>query len=257
MLFYAVAEHLSQCGVQRCRRALVAVRRSRRASWNGRGQCGFGEEIVQAFDEAQDATKRRMVEKEAKRQSASDSAWVKKREKIQAMVAKLQNELGAAAPWKDAVLAYRVMPLDGLLRGSARSSPPVEFASRLVGHLLADYVKAPSKATPKKVTELKETLLELFRVVMGDGETHFYDFSFLSQTDPMESALREHYCAKYPGHEHLTLLGTGTGCSYWAKANGSARWNSYTESSDYVRGWLCRDSGAQHRSHGGDWRRRR
>jgi len=161
---------------------------------------GAADEIVQAFDEAQEAAKRRMTEKAAKKRIASDRARAKKREKIQAMLAKIKEELGDGAPWKDAVLAYT----------EPFHSPPVVFESRLVRQLLLDYVKAPSKATPKKVTELKERLLELFGVVMGETDGHFYDFSFLSETDPMESALREHYCARFPAHEHLTLLGPQT-----------------------------------------------
>ena len=165
------------------------------------------DEIVQAFDEAKEAAQRRVAEKKNEKRIASDRALAKKLEKIQAMVTKIKHELGdGAAPWKDAVLAYTVVPFRS-------SNPPVAFESPLVRQLLEDYVKAPSKATPKKVTELKERLWELFRVVVMGGETgggHFYDFSFLSETDPMESALREHYSARYPAHEHLTLLGTET-----------------------------------------------
>jgi len=171
--------------------------------------------IVQIFDETQRDANRLEKERKEKKKSASDVILAKKREKIRDMVEQLKGELGeqAALPWnKDAILQYRdnyALCLRGnrLERSHQVKSCPVKFRFDFVDNLMKDYVLAPSKATKKKRIELKDALLETMGVIF---RTKFHNFSFLSVSIPMESALRTGFSRAYPRGRHLALVNEST-----------------------------------------------
>jgi len=158
----------------------------------------YADEIAMVFDRSQKAVENRLREKLEKKKDATKIAVETKREKIHAIVEKLKGLLGEV-PWKEALLDYEAVTVPS----SSSKYSVVRFSNRIVERLLIDIVKTPSKATKTKLQELSEAILEKFTVV---GEKQYHDFSFLSNSDPLESALLEYYSETFPNSEHLGLL---------------------------------------------------
>ena len=56
------------------------------------------------------------------------------------------------------------------------------------------------KATRRKAREMAAAIVSDFELIYRLG---VHDFSFFSETDKLESALRDHFRSLYPGLEHL------------------------------------------------------
>ena len=137
----------------------------------------------------------RILEQAEKKEKSREDAKTKRREKIESMIRELKDEISDDIPWKDALLGYRSR--------SWSSRPHIEFKFRFVQHHLGPFVAAPSKATKNKLTDIKNSLLEFCQLVQ---KNHFDNLSFLSSNDPMESALREHFCREFPRNEQSGTL---------------------------------------------------
>lgn len=145
-------------------------------------------EILKSFRETTDAAEKRREEIAFKKRQASKDANEKRKTKILNMIEMLSNELGEV-PWKEVALSCRWVEIGPEQRDL------IFFRVAFVRECLEDFVRAPSKASKKKIQEKAKILKENFELL---EEKHLLDFSFLSQSDPAEKALNEFCREHYP-----------------------------------------------------------
>ena len=147
--------------------------------------------IVKTFNDAKAAAEQRGTEIFQKKQQASLDANVKKKKKLVEMIATLSSELGDV-PWKEVALAHS-------WRKYGNKETPY-FKCRWVSGLLEVFVKAPSKASKKKLKEVAESIKSSVQMLEEQG---FLDFSFLSESDAVERAVRNYFTENYPSFKIL------------------------------------------------------
>jgi len=148
-------------------------------------------EITKVFKDTTEAAARRIQERKQMKVKASVNANDRRKTKLIAMIDTLHVELDDV-PWKDTALAHQ-------WRKSSSKEIPV-FACALTNDLLREYNSAPSKATKKKLRGIAQSLRRSFRIMEKKG---FHDYSFLSDSCPVEKAVKDHCKEHYPTYKLL------------------------------------------------------
>lgn len=154
--------------------------------------------ISQVFKDSTEAAARRIEERKQRKNEASAQASDRRKTKILGIIQTLHAEL-EDVPWKDVALAYRWK------KSNSKEVP--SFDCGLTNELLREYSSAPSKASKKKLKEVTRSLRASFEIVENKG---FHDFSFLSDTNPVERAVKEFCIANFPNYTILRTLNDRT-----------------------------------------------
>jgi hypothetical protein len=157
-------------------------------------------EIVKTFNDAKAAAEQRATEKFEKKHQASLDANVKRKKKLVEMIATLSSELGDV-PWKEVVLAHTWVK-------HGNKDLPL-FKGQWVRDFLHDFLKAPSKASKKKLGEVAASIKSTVQILEEQG---FLDFSFLSESDAVEREMKNVCTEIYPSFKILesSFLDSGT-----------------------------------------------
>lgn len=80
------------------------------------------------------------------------------------------------------------------------------FHNPVCNDLLRQYVHSPQQCKAAEAQEIAATINDFgVQIMRALTETQFLEFSFLSESDPFEDYLRQHFRAKYPDVEALVL----------------------------------------------------
>lgn len=150
-------------------------------------------DILKVYEDAKEAAERRAIEKEEKKRRASLDANAKKKNKLVDMIATLSSELGDV-PWKELALAHTWH------KHGNKETP--RFHCYWVNELLHDFVKAPSKASKKKLKEVATSLKDSVSMLEEKG---FLDFSFLSESNAVERGIKAFCQETYPVPHYKAL----------------------------------------------------
>lgn len=155
-------------------------------------------EISQAFKDSTEAAARRIQERKDKKSQASDKANARRKQKILVMIKMLEMELDDV-PWKEIALEHEWK------KSNSKEVP--SFRCGLTEELLREYSSAPSKATKKKLKEVAKSLKQKFSILEEKG---LHDFSFLSDSDPVERVVKEYCVENFPNYSILKKINDQT-----------------------------------------------
>ena len=155
------------------------------------------DEIVALYKECQEEAQQRRMEKVVKKEQATNNAIERKKKSVAAFIEKLTREIGEQ-PWKEIALKH-------VWYNNTRTSGGqlVAFSVDFVNGELSECIKAPSRATKKKVTELKNTITETFDMIW---EMKLHNFAFLSEQDEMEATLKAGFLDKFADNKHIEVV---------------------------------------------------
>lgn len=150
-------------------------------------------EFVQTYDDSQEEAKAveqfRLEKKERARTEAADR---RKRSSLQ-VVSKIKDLLDE--PWWEFALSNTETGFTG-------KSPCLIFESPFCDELLRECVISPSKA---KRSVIKEIAAKINRYFQSINEQQLLEFSFLSEEDPFEAALKRHCLGLFPDLKSVVL----------------------------------------------------
>jgi hypothetical protein len=150
-------------------------------------------EFVQAYDDSQEeakaAEKYRLVKKERARTEAAER---RKRNSLQ-VVSKVEDLLDE--PWREFALSHTETGFTG-------KSPCLAFKSALCGQLMNEFVISPSKAKKSIIKEIADKMNRCFQSI---SERQLLEFSFLSDEDPFEAALKRYCLGHFPDIKSVIL----------------------------------------------------
>ncbi|CAB9503793.1 expressed unknown protein [Seminavis robusta] len=144
------------------------------------------EEIIATFENSQQEARDRKTEKEKAKEEARGNAIERKRENVKQFLSKLEAVVDDNAPWKQFALEHK----ETTVYTSACNT--VQMKCSFTHEVVKDCLKAPSKATKKKIQGMKQQLEEGFNFIW---ENCLHNFEFMPETNEFEKTMKA-YCGR-------------------------------------------------------------